>query len=940
LLALVAVALLGVCGQGQASAAENEVPTAGSDATTAAGSGDATSTVTNDEPAAAATPTAAAPTESTSPTGGPEQETSAESDAAVSNDAAVDQSSGQVQDGGSIDAAPAATDDELAHSGQEAHTAQEVRAEADASSSDSQNDAQSARVGTTGAGDRGAVEQASTAEATAGAAATQATEQQGAAAARSTDQQSASASASAGTSNSTNTLLDARVGAPGDDASFDQSVRAGAAARADLEGPDGAQQQSRAAANAEVADARNTAVELRLASDGDSAGGRQTIAADARAAAADATASAVIENPFNTFVSLRVNSDGNTGPVLQDVSARESETVNGLVTERLSEDAGDSTWSLDSNGVVIHFTSDGASTDLRIAVDDVTLHRPDEAPLFVWQWDMVFGRGSQPDCAITSSADAERVTWSFDCDPDDRVVRPPSAASAPAAPATNALSWIWNWLRPELSAWSWDRNDTFFLPACGPTCAVLLDFRWLSLEPTAAAVAPTEQTTAGTDAAAAVEQTNEVTSFATASADSTIEQTLIQSGGDQAALQQALVAQLVTAQAVAELTDAGNVSVVIGDRVTQVNRANAQVTAAVGAEIAQLLSQQQAGKGFVQSQEALQSASTTQQLTAGGIATVRAASNSDLSIGGSATQSATSSAKATGLELSRTRQVSEQEQQGDESDRAQLAGQWADTAQQLELLAGAGVSDVRISSKLNGHSATLRVGVGASSTGTSLSTIDQLTLQLQSGNEVAQQQESYQIAAVEQSGTALAAATAGGTLRYLLVPVTAFAQAAEPGALPGDTLLVEQAVIPATEASFVPVIAARPVPASPPTAAQWLRPSLTPLGPPTLVRLPAAARAAPLAVGFFNDSASAAGLTGPTLKEAGDAERASGGSPTASCLAPISGGSASSAGTGSGSAFVASSGSALIPVSRLGRRESSPAGRRPAAVVLLRAKPG
>jgi hypothetical protein len=552
---------------------------------------------------------------------------------------------------------------------------------------------------------------------------------------------------------------------------------------------------------------------------------------------------------------------------------------------------------------------------------------------------MVFGPGNQPDCAITSAADTDRVSWSFDCDPDDRIQR--SAGDSPAsAPTANALSWAWDWLRPQLAAWSWARNDTFFLPACGPTCALLLDFRWLSLEPVEASVDQTsEDTTVDTDVMAAVEQTNEVTASATASAESAIEQILLQSGGEQAALQQALVAQLVTAQAAAGLTNVDNVSVGIGAHVSQANRATSAVSAAVEAEIVQMLSQQQSGAGAMQTQVALESASTTQQLHAGAIATVSHASNRDVSVAGAAAQAAMSSATVTGVELASTRQVAEQEQQGDESDQVQLVGQWADTAQQLELLAGAGISQARISSTLNGDSATLNIDATAVSTATSKSTIQQLTLQLQRGDDVAQQQESYQTASVAQSGTALAAVSAGGTLRYVLVPVAVSRQVIERAAL----LLFEVVTPTRIEPSFVPARAqALPTSQTTAKAATALRPRMTPFRPASVNEQAAAPAtpAAPLAVHVLHDSASRAGFAGPAPKRAKDAEEAPDRSPRDQCLAPCSGASAASAGTGSGSAFVAPSGYALIPVSRLGRRQSAPAGRRPAAVVLLRAKPG
>ena len=732
------------------------------------------------------------PDESGPPTGGPEQQTHSGSDADVSNDAGVDQSSDQAQDRGDQgqhrgdtagDTNSGNASNGAGNGHQEAGTSQQVQADAAASSDHGRNEADHVHAGKSG--DRGAVGQRSETGAEASASAGAATGQEGAGAAGSNDRQSADASADARSSDSSNTLLDARIGAPGNDAGFDQSVHAGAVARAEIEGPDGAQQDAGAEARAEAENARNTAVELRIGSDGDSAGGSQTIAADASATAtgssAEASATAALDNPFNTFVSIRINSDGTTGPVSQTVSAQESETVNGTTNERQLEETSVSSWDFDANGIVIHFSSDGSSTDLRISVDDVTLHSPDEAPLFVWEWSMVFGAGSRPDCAITSSVDAVRVLWQFDCDPEDRLAQAAGTAAAAAAP-TNALSWAWNWLRPQLPGWSWNRNDLVLLPACGPTCAFLLDFHWLSLEPTEASTAPTAAAEASTSAAAAVEQLNEVVATATASAESTIEQVLIQSGGEQTALQEAFVTQFVTAHAAAGLADARNVAVGAGQQASQANRAISEVTASAEAEIVQLLAQTQSGEGSLQTQAALQTASTSQLLHAGANSTAAHASNWDVSLGGTSTQASTSSATATGALTASTWQVIEQEQQGNSSEQLQIAGQLADTVQDMEILAAAGVADARISTRLNGDSAELGVSVAGAGGGSSRSEVNQLSLQFQSGDEVAEQQESYQTASVTQTGSTLAAASGGGTLRYFFVPpaATFFAEPAAP----------------------------------------------------------------------------------------------------------------------------------------------------------------
>jgi hypothetical protein len=188
---------------------------------------------------------------------------------------------------------------------------------------------------------------------------------------------------------------------------------------------------------------------------------------------------------------------------------------------------------------------------------------------------------------------------------------------------------------------------------------------------------------------------------------------------------------------------------------------------------------------------------------------------------------------------------------------------------------------------------------------------------------------------VTQTGSTLAAASAGGTLRYFRVPpaVTAAESAAPEEAL--------QTLLPGvTEPSSVPVSGIRPTSKTRRVAPLSPRPVLTPLQPILSREQAAAVAAAPLAVIVSNDSASKAGLAGRASKRAKDAEQAPGRSPRGLCLASCSGASAASAGTGSGGAFLASSGHALSPVQLLGRRQSAPAGRRPAAVVLLRAKPG
>ena len=280
----------------------------------------------------------------------------------------------------------------------------------------------------------------------------------------------------------------------------------------------------------------------------------------------------------------------------------------------------------------------------------------------------------------------------------------------------------------------------------------------------------------------------------------------------------------------------------------------------------------------------------------------------------------------------------EQEQQGNSSDQVQIAGQLADTITGMEILAAAGIADARISSRLNGDFASLsRLASTSPGTGSSASEIDQLSLQFQSGDQVAEQQESYQTASVAQTGSTLAAASGGGTLRYFLVPLAATRAAA-----PEETLQLILAPTTTNEPSFVPTGGILPASKTRKAAPLSPRPVLTPLQPSFSREQAAASPSAPLAVSISNDSASSAGLAGKASKRAEDVEQAPGRSPRGLCLAScINGASSASAGTGSsGGAMLASTVYALSPVQTLGRWQSAPAGRRPAAVVLLRAKPG
>ena len=416
--------------------------------------------------------------------------------------------------------------------------------------------------------------------------------------------------------------------------------------------------------------------------------------------------------------------------------------------------------------------------------------------------------------------------------------------------------------------------------------------------------------------------------------------------------------QVAEAQAGAELTDAVNYSVDTGGLVAQTNLAHSEAEALIRAAIVQEITQQLIGDDSFQAQLALQSATTTQEIFSAGTATLVQNANVGVSVGGTSTQSASSVASARGVEVATTRQTVEQEQDGTGSDQEQIAGQWAVVAQQFQLLAGAALADTRNESSLRGEASNLRLESEAAAAGSSAGTIDQLAIQLQSGDSTALQQESFQQATIEQDGIGLAAATAGGTRLIYRTPPPAQPFLAAP-----ETIAPLAAI-----AEPVPEHRGGPRRARPARSADDHRPAGCPLGRGVLPKVAAAklveprgsapdelqrpvatqapveraaAAHAPFAAPLSNEIlASTAGNAGSVPSMTEDAEKAAAASSGPHCLAPISGASAATAGTGSGNAFCALSGYVLSPEPRLGRRIFAPAGRRPAAVVLLQARPG
>jgi hypothetical protein len=823
---------------------------------------------------------------------------------------------------------------------QQAHAGQHANASAAAVTGGSTNDANTVLVGPTAAGDNGATVQTNTATAAADATATHEATQNGETTSQAGAEQSATATAQAQATDPENVAITTRIEAPGNDGPVEQSnvTSANAEAVTESQGSE-TTQQANAASQSQLESPANVAVELRVFSGGDSAGGEQINSSSAAAntitdgSPGQATADATLTDPNNTFVSIRVNSDGTTGAVEQENQTYEG--ANGVISA--TSDADHTTaWSgADAeSGVVIGITTDGDNTDLRITVDNETLDRPSEGTTFTWTWDLVVGEDGLA-CDLQSSADAGQVTWNFDCDPNNVITREPGSETAPV---DGAISWSWDWSRPDLQGWEWSRHDTIVLPDCSG-CTYVIDFRWITREPVAPATAAPENGAAGAAAASpvSVQQSNVASASASATADSGILQALTQTsegGSDrsQSALQEADVVQSVTATAAAELRNATNQVIVSHGLASQWNWAQVVVNADAAALVRQHAEQHQVGNGSLQVQLVLQSAQFTQLVTAIGAAAVRDSSNRTISRHGNGNQSTSSKALGNGRAGASVEQLIVQVQVGNDAEQLQVAGQWAIVVQHVDLGAASALAIGLNGSRLDNDTMNQRIGVASSSQNTATATITQSAIQLQDADGLSQSQESLQLAQVEQTGVALAETDAGRIEHWYATapavpPVVDGGSAQSVSTVGGTTRIVVIDSNGATEISVTGV----PTPSALPA-----QPSIVNLPSPhgnnaELVGVPAT---------VFTFSQILASTQGPLAGTKG-AEKAGGSSPRFPGSAPEHhGAAAASAGTGGPGAIAALAALSLLRLPQRGRRLFSSAGRRPTAALLRRERPG
>jgi hypothetical protein len=274
-----------------------------------------------------------------------------------------------------------------------------------------------------------------------------------------------------------------------------------------------------------------------------------------------------------------------------------------------------------------------------------------------------------------------------------------------------------------------------------------------------------------------------------------------------------------------------------------------------------------------------------------------------------------------------------QEQFGTDSAQSQLAAQWAVVVQNVNLQAASSLATGKNESGLYNDAMNQRIRTAATSRNNAAASIKQTALQYQDGDGLTQIQESYQLAQVGQVGAAQARVEAGQITNGYYAPPVAAPPINDGGSgwtvsvsnVSGTTRIVVISSNGVTEIS----VNGTPVPVALPPRALIV--SLTSL-------LGSVATDAPATELTFSQ-----GLTstdGPLAGTLG-VEKADGSSPRFPGLAPEHlGATAASAGTGGLGVLAALMALSLIRLPQRGGRMFSPAGRRPAAALLQRERPG
>nr|MBA3245873.1 hypothetical protein [Actinomycetota bacterium] len=147
-----------------------------------------------------------------------------------------------------------------------------------------------------------------------------------------------------------------------------------------------------------------------------------------------------------------------------------------------------------------------------------------------------------------------------------------------------------------------------------------------------------------------------------------------------------------------------------------------------------------------------------------------------------------------------------------------VSGQWETVAQSLELVAAAVLERTLNESAATGDTSSQTIGARSTARGSSSSTTSQGVFQSQSGDTAIQSQEAYQIATIEQTGSASAGTSAGSIVHRYATPPPGTAPAASDAARPDGTssqaepsAIAEAVAVVETSATTAPAAGAAPI---------------------------------------------------------------------------------------------------------------------------------
>ena len=455
------------------------------------------------------------------------------------------------------------------------------------------------------------------------------------------------------------------------------------------------------------------------------------------------SASAVQSRPSNVSVVVRVGSPGNDGVITQ--------------TNGTSADA----------ATAVSTTTDADNLRVSVVLPGTNIVVPTGAEPWVWTWSWTTGTApTAPDAAPTSSAS---WIWTWTADPAQTA--PPTVT-----PVQGKWIWVWNWTRGD----GWSTN---FVSEQSCTCAWVWTWNWIWSAPDVDA--PGTQVVAAqgeaVDPGVAAGATGPVTQTNTATANAAAVTTAVTTRAasvDGDATQSVLATQAANATARVDQTNVSNASFVsagVVERLTQANEAVATAFAGADLRIAQALERQRSGldDGAEHTTEAEQVVDIAQSATAAAHVTQSNAINSntvraqarDHAAIGAISQTSTAWALAVATSEASVQQTIVQSQTGAGFDQSATAEQDTDAIQAAT--ASADTSQLRVSNivdieipqyGVSNPAVTQSHVVGSVADMLNIGWIEQYASQTAAGDRVVWHEYASQTAILTQSGDAGAAA--------------------------------------------------------------------------------------------------------------------------------------------------------------------------------------